>query len=196
LTSSILTPISTGGLIANEDSHDTIAHLASKENTALISSIQEKPPMKQKTVVYKGGIITFSIPNAWLEEYPPTGGATFYEDREDSGTFRLNVLKFQSDGPSEQMIQDLIRKQGYKQLREDLAIRSETKSILEDSEMLEIYTWNVAIPVPPSSIRLAVFSYTVLKTQSTERSVQQEIEFLANSIFDADYSNAPGVSGD
>jgi hypothetical protein len=159
-------------------------------------TVQEHSPVKLKTVAYRGGIAKFSIPDSWLEENEPAGGATYYEDREDSGTLRLNVLQFESKEPSEMMIQDLIRNQNYEPLQDELAIRREAESTAEDGETLDIYTWNVAVPVPPNAVRLAVFSYTILQSQSSESSFQREIELLGNSFRDAEYSRDAGISGD
>jgi hypothetical protein len=44
-----------------------------------------------KRIAYRGGIVSFVIPDVWLEEYEGEGGATFYEDKPGSGTLRLNV---------------------------------------------------------------------------------------------------------
>lgn len=159
-------------------------------------TVQEHSPVKLKSVAYRGGIAKFSIPDSWLEENEPAGGATYYEDREDSGTLRLNVLAFESKESSEMMIQDLIRNQNYEPLQDELAIRRETDSTTEDGETLAIYTWNVAVPVPPNGVRLAVFSYTILQSQSSESSFQQEIELLNNSFRNAEYSKDAGISGD
>jgi hypothetical protein len=53
-------------------------------------------PPKMKPIVYRGGIITFRVPATWKEEYEAEGGGTFYDDRPDSGTLRLNVLTFKA----------------------------------------------------------------------------------------------------
>jgi hypothetical protein len=183
------------GNVSNDEMHaaDTPAPV---NETSSAQSIQEKSPVKIKTVAYRGGILKFSVPDSWLEEYEPSGGATFYEDRKDSGTLRLSVLQFESKGPSEMMIQDLIHNKHYEPIQDDLAILREEKSTVEDGETLDIYSWTVAVPVPPNSIRLAVFSFTILQSQSSKSSIQQEIEFLSNSFRDAEYSKDAGISGD
>jgi hypothetical protein len=57
-----------------------------------------------KRVVYRGGIASFDLPASWVEEYEAAGGGTFYEDRPDSGTLRLNVLGFDSEStPAQEM---------------------------------------------------------------------------------------------
>lgn len=45
-----------------------------------------------KTIVYRGGLVRFSIPATWQEEYEPDGGGTFYKEGPDTGTLRLILL--------------------------------------------------------------------------------------------------------
>jgi len=52
-----------------------------------------------KTINYRGGVVTFRIPSSWKEEYSDTDGGTFFEDKPDSGTFRIKVITLRS--PSE-----------------------------------------------------------------------------------------------
>src|SRR4051812_3480828 len=49
-------------------------------------------PAAMKTVVYRGGVVTFCIPAHWQEEYSDLKGGAFYEDRRGSGTLRLQVI--------------------------------------------------------------------------------------------------------
>ena len=96
---------------------------------------------KRKTISYRGGIARFNIPASWTEEYEPTGGATFYEDEPDSGTLRLNVLNFSSNGKQtgEQMIAGLVAKSGYHLLHNGLAIKQYIKSAEENGEQLKLH---------------------------------------------------------
>src|ERR1035438_6693902 len=54
------------------------------------TSSPDEPAMK--TIVYRGGVVTFRIPAHWREEYSDFEGGTFYEDRPDSGTLRLKII--------------------------------------------------------------------------------------------------------
>jgi hypothetical protein len=58
-----------------------------------------KEPPVMKTISYRGGVVTFRIPESWNEEYSDTDGGTFYEDKPDSGTLRLKLITAES--PSE-----------------------------------------------------------------------------------------------
>jgi hypothetical protein len=151
-----------------------------------------------KNICYRGGIARFNIPASWKEEYEPSGGATFYEDRPDSGTLRLNVLSFSSKGKEtgEQMVASLIAKSGYQALRDGLAIKHYVKPADEDRVALHIYHWEVAVPVEGCSARLAIFTYTILAAQAQDEQVRQEIELLEGCIRDAEFSRAQGVSGE
>jgi hypothetical protein len=151
-----------------------------------------------KNICYRGGIARFDIPASWKEEYEPSGGATFYEDRPDSGTLRLNVLSFSCNGKEtgDQMVASLIAKSGYTALHDGLAIKQYVKSAEEDGEALLIHHWEVAVPVEGCNARLAIFSFTILASQVKDKQVRQEVELLGRCIQDGEFAREQGVSGD
>jgi hypothetical protein len=151
-----------------------------------------------KRIAYRGGIAKFDIPFSWKEEYEPSGGATFYEDRPDSGTLRLNVLSFSSNGneTGDQMVAGLIANGGYHLLRDGLAIRKHVEPAEENGEQLQLHYWDVAVPIEGCSARLAIFSYTILASQENDPLTQHSIELLDRSIRAAEYSREQGVTGD
>src|SRR5262245_36734912 len=121
---------------------------------------------KLKMIKYRGGIAEFAIPSHWHEEYEPEGGGTFYDDSPDSGTLRLNVLTCESkDTPEEQMAATAFRDGTITTTTGGFPLRRKEKVVEEDSESLHVVSWEVAIPVPPKSLRLALFSYTILEKQ-------------------------------
>lgn len=151
-----------------------------------------------KNICYRDGIARFDIPASWKEEYEPSGGATFYDDRPDSGTLRLNVLSFSSNGKEtgDQMVAGLVARSGYKTLHDGLAIKQYVKSVEEDGEALHIHHWEVAVPVVGCNARLVIFSYTILASQATDKQVRQEVELLGRCIQGGEFSRGQGVSGD
>ncbi len=150
-----------------------------------------------KRIQYRGGIVCFEIPASWREEYDPKGGATFYEDGPDSGTLRLNVLSFASNGneTEAQTLANVIARGDYIAIPRGLALKEETKTSYEEGEKLLIYYWTVLIPVSSFRIRLAVFSYTILDSQASDPRNASEVELLASSIKNAEYSRQAGVAG-
>ncbi len=151
-----------------------------------------------KTICYRGGIVRFDIPATWNEEYEPEGGGTFYEDRPDSGTFRLNVLSFSSNGKQTgtQMVASLVKESGYKPLHDGLAIKQYVEPVEGNGHQLRIHRWEVAVPVAGCSARLAIFSHTILAAQANDRATLREIEMLDESVRAASFSREQGMSGD
>src|ERR1017187_8619466 len=154
--------------------------------------------MQPKTIQYRGGIATFQIPSHWKEEYDPKGGATFYEDKPNSGTFRLSVLSFDSRSGerAEQMASRAFPAGTFETLPSGLRLQREAKAAKEGSETLAIYWWRVAVPVPPSSLRLANFSYTILAGQESEPAIASELAFVDKSVRVAEFRREPAVAGD
>jgi hypothetical protein len=151
---------------------------------------------KTKTISYRGGVVTFSIPASWQEEYEPAGGGTFYEDNPDSGTLRLSVLSFSSNNePAQIMALSAFPEGSYELLQDGHPLRYEVKETNERGEKLHLHTWSVAVAVPPHSMRLALFHHTVLAGQEGDPLISQELAFLHKSIRSAVFSTAPGVAG-
>ena len=151
-----------------------------------------------KNIFYRGGVTRFDIPASWKEEYEPSGGAMFYEDRPDSATLRLNVLSFSSNGKEtgEQMVAGLVTKSGYQALGNGLAIKQYVEAAEENGEPLQLHCWEIAVPVKGCNARLAIFTYTILASQASELQTQQELLLLNRLIRAAEFSREQGVSGD
>jgi hypothetical protein len=152
---------------------------------------------RTKTISYRGGVVTFLVPESWHEEYEPSGGGTFYEDRPDSGTLRLNVLSFSSkDEPAQQMALRAFPTGSYEILSNGFPMQYEIKEATDHGEKLHLHSWSIAVPVPPHSIRLVVFRHTVLAGQESDPLIKSELDFLQSSISSAHFSQPPGVAGD
>jgi hypothetical protein len=152
-------------------------------------------PSSSKQVVYRGGIASFEIPSSWVEEYEPEGGGTFYEPRDDSGTLRLNVLGFSSENePAQEMARSALKSADGNSI-EGFPLSYEVEETQEDDAQLEIHRWQVAVPVLPHSVRLAIFSYVILAGQRTQLNISEELRFVDTSIRNAKFSTEPGVAG-
>ena len=152
-------------------------------------------PLKLKTITYRGGVIMFCIPAAWKEEYQPEGGGTFYDERHaGSGTLRLNVItakapagKFPPDGLSyftakpqsgDTRLSKTPRGDGMKFYRQDGE---------EAHQRLHVYTWEIVHCAPPDTLRIAIFTWTLLAAQSEEPRFKKEIELLDDEIAKAHF---------
>src|SRR5919108_1502907 len=158
--------------------------------------MSEQNHQKTKTISYRGGIVTFSIPANWREEYEESGGAMFYEDRPDSGTLRLNVLTFESDDtPALQMALDAFPVDSFQLLPAGFPIQYAINEAMEHEEQLHIHIWKIAVPIPPHGLRIVVFQHTILARQESDSLIISELALLRESIHSAHFSQAAGITG-
>jgi len=144
---------------------------------------------EMKTIEYRGGVVRFRVPAHWKEEYEPEGGGTFYEDGPDTGTLRLNIIT--SEAPQERLPST-----GYDFLRQESANRQAEifrlpsgdgmkhylKKTEEDGTPLDMYFWEIAHCVPPTTLYLAIFSWTVSTKQAKRPEYNEEIQMIMEEL--------------
>lgn len=148
-----------------------------------------------KTIDYRGGLVSFEVPDDWREEYEEEGGGTFYEDKPDSGTLRLNVLSFankEAKSPP-QVIEEMFGAEGYEILPCGLAMRHGVKETEEQSTPLHLYRWEILVPVTPTHVRLACFTHTLLAAQEGTERAKVELNIVDSIVRTARFSTEPGI---
>jgi hypothetical protein len=150
-----------------------------------------------KTISYRGGIVRFSLPSHWREEYEPDGGGTFYEDKPDSGTLRLNVISAESKSgeSSEQAIERTFLNESCEVLPSGLRMRHRIVPAEERGTSLRLHRWEIAVPVPPTRLRIVCFTHTILARQESDPATIAELALVEQAIRSAEFSREPGVSG-
>jgi hypothetical protein len=158
-----------------------------------------KTKRELKTIVYQGGLVKFSIPSTWREEYEPDGGGIFHEEGPDTGTLRLNVLTMKA--PSEltqDSVTDVLSGHGdgreIRRLSNGNAVATYMLHTEETGEALCLHFWEVANPLPPRHMRIGIFSYTVLASQDSDTNIQVELQLLDTSICRAEFAEIMGES--
>jgi hypothetical protein len=164
--------------------------LAYSEETSSVS-----PKYATKAITYRGGIVAFAIPANWREEYESDGGATFFEDGPDSGTLRLNVISASSkDISAQQMAATAFPPGSFEVLPSGFPLRKAMNEAEEQGHKLRLYSWEIAVPVPPHLLRIITFRHTILAGQEKNPAIANELEFIDHSIRSATFSQAAGVS--
>jgi hypothetical protein len=153
-----------------------------------------------KTVEYRGGVISFRIPNNWIEEYETDGGGTFYEDVEDSGTLRLNILTFEAPEVK-------LPASGYAKILEDKkepeqeitklssgdGLKKYVNRTNDGEEDISVFYFEVVHIAPPKKIYLAIFSWTILTSQEFDPAFVREKQMLEselkNTVFHSSLGN-------
>jgi hypothetical protein len=138
-----------------------------------------------KTIRYRGGVVTFRIPAHWTEEYEEEGGGVFYDEDNETGTLRLNILTFASKTPvTARTAMSVLepRREEYQAELIDLghgnALLRYTDEAEEGGEALTIHYWQIANVVPPSHCRLAIFSYTVPTELANDEDVAAAVAMM------------------
>jgi len=141
--------------------------------------------------------VRFSLPSHWREEYEPEGGGTFYEDRPDSGTLRLNVITAESkSGESpEQAAEHAFPAGSFETLPSGLHMRHRIVDAEERGTAIRLHRWEIAVPVPPARVRIVCFTHTILAKQESDPATVAELALVEQSIRSAEFSREPGVSG-
>ena len=153
-----------------------------------------------KSINYRGGVVEFRIPTTWKEEYSDTDGGTFYEDRPDAPTFRLKIITARSHSDitrdsAAQVVNSFkqVQGRGERQPNGNALARYEESGVDRDHK-IRIFYWIVCNPVPPKTVRIATFSYTILQSQESDARIVQEIELLDREIRAAEFSTELGVT--
>ena len=159
----------------------------------LLSMYQLDVQQRMKSIVYRGGVARFDIPENWREEYEPAGGATFYEPGDTTGTLRLNVLSFKKNDDSSSKPWE---KLGYRPFRDDIFLKMEEKNFSEDGEDCTLVNWALGYEVDGSGYRVASFNYTVLDRMKKTEQTKKELEIISTILKSAEFGREEGISGD
>ena len=146
---------------------------------------------KLKTIDYRGGVVRFRIPADWVEEYEDAGGRTFYKPGDNTGTLRLNVLsgttppgKLATAAYLAEQLPGDAAKYGVATipLGESAVMVRYNMPGEERGQPLKIRSWRIFQALPPSNLRHAMFTYTLLADQFDQPGSVAEMELLDREI--------------
>ncbi|MEZ4685521.1 MAG: hypothetical protein R3B47_05505 [Bacteroidia bacterium] len=150
--------------------------------------------MNSKQINYRGGLLIFSVPGHWEEEYGEEEGGVFYEDRPDSGTLHVNVISMKSPhsvskDDANKILESLGATVEIEQLPNDLALRHFVRKSTEDGNNFVIHFWQIAQTLKPDRVRLAIFSFTFLEKDEKKKETLSVLDFLNNAIRNVRFAN-------
>lgn len=149
--------------------------------------------MEMKSIEYRGGVVTFRIPADWVEEYGDRGGGTFYRNVPDAGTLRLHVTTMANDNlvTPEFVYDEVASTWNDKILSSDAKLERlpngntmirYRKNSFSWFKRIVLHFWEVYNAVPPHHMRIALFSYTILRAQETDPRTLAELNLLDGEI--------------
>jgi len=123
-----------------------------------------------KEIRYRGGMLTFFLPDSWQEEYGADGGAAFFAGDSKDGTLNLHLTTIQrSDrGRVEEASLREVVTTGVtpgdppaETLPTGNVLQRYERSKSNEEGRLHLTFWNVANAVQPKTIRYALFGFAV-----------------------------------
>ena len=148
----------------------------------------------KKLVTHERGLLSFEIPDSWVEETEPDGRRIYFYPSEESGTLRVHVLTFQAPEsktmktPAEAIaLAEKTDRRSIRTLPNGHALGESISRTLEDGEKITLYWWYLCEVTEPSLTRIAMFSYTVPTSGEGSPGVVDEVNFLRRSIENAKF---------
>ena len=140
-----------------------------------------------KKINYRGGLISFEIPENWVEEFEEPGGGTFYEDTPTSGTLRVNVLTIENkkgNGSPLDVFKDRQKRNNQKEYTTQWGDEIvEYLDMTEESGIpITIFTLACAHKTEGKDFILAIFTWTIETRFEYQESYIREWNLIRNSI--------------
>lgn len=154
---------------------------------------------EMKKIVYRGGLVEFSIPKNWKEEYGDEGGGEFYDKDGNSGTLRLNVLAFDATKPT-RIDADSAAKDAATEfngeivrLREGNVMVRYERDDTENGKPVKLRFWDVFSLIENKRMRIFVFSYALPSAKFNDERHVKEMEMIEREIRNALFANTLGT---
>jgi hypothetical protein len=151
-----------------------------------------------KTVTYRDGVVTFELPDNWVEETDDDGAGMYYEDADDTGLMRLSITTASNSNADNVTAETLMPMldtlttsitKTLETLPNGNALLSYITQERGDGKLHVVFFWVVGNPVPPNHARIANFSYTMLATKVANPASQRTVTQLENSVRNAHFAS-------
>jgi hypothetical protein len=153
-----------------------------------------------KRVNYRGGVVTFVLPDNWIETIDPEDEAgIYYPDTADAGTLRLYITTARSPNPvSLEMVAKLMpvfapdATEPVETLVNGNLLLHFRQHTEEEEPPRVIFFWLIGNLVPPDTARIANFSYTVPEPQADLPATEAVLAFLDAAVRSAVFASELG----
>jgi hypothetical protein len=145
----------------------------------------EKPSMEEqlRSVQHGNGLFSFEVPPNWEQQVDEDGSQVFWVENAGSGTLRVTAVtaRKESDPSSLPQTASALLSAGAEEihLRDDgVAWVHYRREEEEDGERTLMFWWEFAQFVPPSSARIAFFSFTIYADEEEDASTKEQLAVL------------------
>ena len=160
------------------------------------SPINDMSTLRLAKYPFQGGVLNFSVPRPWLEEFTEDGDMVCFLEREDSPVLRVSIITMQAPpGEKELSPQKVLASIDVPGL-EPVAVKIPVSMALgrlvelveEEGVPLKIHHWYLAHVVPPRYAHVALFSYSYLQSQQGDCEIEETADLLEDLIAKARFT--------
>jgi hypothetical protein len=159
---------------------------------------EEEPEDGMKTIRYRGGTVVFRIPAHWEEEYAEEGGGTFY-DEDAEGTLRLNTMLLSSKEPVTTHAARSALEGSKEPTRSEVIDLGKGNCMIsyaheteEDGTPLTVRYWQLANPVLPRHLGIALFSFTFPSELAGDEEIGEQLAMLDREFRNCGFADRIG----
>jgi hypothetical protein len=140
-----------------------------------------------------GGKLSFLIPHEWVEEVEDGNDDYLYHQPGiDSGWLRVSLLTIRAvdETPSQRLYRVFAGRDNVKlDQQTGNSIDTWEKDSEEKGNQIHLYYWKVANIVTPDLVRIAVFSYTILRARMNNEGNLEVVKLIDQLASEAKFSN-------
>ena len=144
-----------------------------------------------KEIRYRGGMLTFFLPDSWQEEYGADGGAAFFAGDSQGGTLNLRLTTIQRSDQGrvdEASLREVVTTgvapgdPPAATLPTGNVLQRYERSESNEEGRIHLTFWSVANAVQPKTIRYALFGFAVPGERAGSPEHQATVELLDERI--------------
>jgi hypothetical protein len=162
--------------------------------------IGPEPAKGMKRIDYRGGIVRFCIPEHWEEAYEEEGGGTFYDEDEDTGTLRLNVLTLKTSRrvDSDTAVNLLETQAEARKVDGQIERLAHGSAVLryrlepEEGGSETTWFWEIVGIVPPEHARYAIFSFGADQQRAGDADIAEQVQMVDRELMRCEFADEVG----
>jgi hypothetical protein len=152
-----------------------------------------------KTFEFAGGSLTLNLPDQWTEEIEEEEVGVFYSDADDAGVLRIRARTYHNPtqsvtpediatlmaGMSERLVPD--KKLDIETLPNGYMLLTYLQTFPQDTPPIVVASWLVGIAVPPHTVQMFSYTYTVPGQFAATKATIEELELVEEAIRGEEY---------
>jgi hypothetical protein len=139
-----------------------------------------------RSIIYRGGVIRFEVPDDWIEGVEPDGGSAYYPSNSESPTLFIHVMTCKSPHThvEAEALVTLLSSRSEQSGQSIVTFENGNPALIYSRRFAErgkagvLHRWEVARAAPPHHIRLAIFTLALIDGQPAEAEAGELVQMV------------------